>query len=136
MVGAFSFHQCGLGLIPGVHDAIICKLSLLLVLVPAVRVFLRVLRFSSIRKNHHFQNSIRPGSSGRAATLDVPLKFPFYLFLYFIIQYGNTFSGRPILTGGRQVQTPPIPMRPVYSNSRASMDPQGNRLGIMFTSLV
>ena len=41
-----------------------------------------------------------------------------------------------ILTGGRQAQTPPIPVRPVYSNSRSSVDPQGNRLCIMFTSLV
>ena len=31
-----------------------CRLSLLLVLVPAPRVFLRVLRFSSLHKNQHF----------------------------------------------------------------------------------
>jgi len=34
---------------------------LLLVLVLAPRVFLRVLRFSSLHKNQHFQISIRPG---------------------------------------------------------------------------
>jgi len=36
-------------------------LSLLLVLVPAPRVFLRALRFSSLHKNQHFQIPIRSG---------------------------------------------------------------------------
>ena len=71
----------------------------------------------------------RTNSSGCATEI------PNYLFiLYFSIQYGNTSSGRPILTEG-QAQTPPIPKRAVYSNSRASVDPQGNRLCIIFTSL-
>ena len=39
-------------------------LSLLLVLVPAPRVFLRVLRFSSLHKNQHFQIPIRSGIRG------------------------------------------------------------------------
>ena len=39
----------------------LCGLSLLLVLVLAPRVFLRVLRFSSLHKNQHFQIPIRPG---------------------------------------------------------------------------
>ena len=47
-VRALASHQCGPGSIPGA-DAI-CGLSLLLVLVPAPRVFLRVLRFSSLYK--------------------------------------------------------------------------------------
>ena len=45
-------HQCGPGSIPG--PAVICRLSLFLVLVPAPRVFLRALRFSSLHKNQHF----------------------------------------------------------------------------------
>ena len=51
VVRALASHQCGLGLIPGV-DAI-CGLSLLLVLVPAPRVFRRVLQFSSLHKNQN-----------------------------------------------------------------------------------
>ena len=47
------------GSIPG--PGVICGLSLLLVLVLAPRVFLRVLRFSSLHKNQHFQIPIRPG---------------------------------------------------------------------------
>ena len=59
MVRALAFHQCGPGSIPG--SVVICELSLLLVLVLAPRVFLRVLRISSLHKNQHFQNPIRPG---------------------------------------------------------------------------
>ena len=47
------------GSIPG--TGVICGLSLLLVLALAPRVFLRVLRFSSLHKNQHFQIPIRPG---------------------------------------------------------------------------
>ena len=43
LVRALAFHQCGVRSIPSV-DAI-CALSLLLVLVPAPRVFLWVLRY-------------------------------------------------------------------------------------------
>ena len=42
-------HQCGPGSIPRL--GVICGLSLLLVLVLAPRIFLRVLRFSSLLKN-------------------------------------------------------------------------------------
>ena len=59
VVRALAFHQCGPGSIPG--PGVICGLSLLLVLVLATRVFLRVLRFSSLHKNQHFQIPIRPG---------------------------------------------------------------------------
>ena len=52
VVRAFTCHQYGPGLIRSV-DAI-CGLSLLL-------VFLRVLRFSPLLKNQHFQIPIRPG---------------------------------------------------------------------------
>ena len=49
VVRALASHQCGPGSIPGL--GVICGLSLLLVLVLAPRVFLRVLRFSSLLKN-------------------------------------------------------------------------------------
>ena len=59
MVRALAFHQSGPGSIPG--PRVICGLSLLLVLVLDPRVFLRVLRFSSLHKNQHFQIAIRSG---------------------------------------------------------------------------
>ena len=52
VVIALTSHQCGLGSNPG--PSVISGLSLLLVLVLAPRVFLRVLRFSSLHKNQHF----------------------------------------------------------------------------------
>ena len=51
VVRALASHQCGTGSIPG--PGVICGLSLLLVLSLAPRVFLRVLRFSSLLKNQH-----------------------------------------------------------------------------------
>ena len=51
MVTALASHRCGPGSIPG--PGVTCGLSLLLVLVRAPRVFLRVLRFSSLHKNQH-----------------------------------------------------------------------------------
>ena len=59
---ALASHQCGPGSIPGLD--VICGLSLLLVLVLAPRVLLRVLRFSSLHKNQHFQIPIRSGIRG------------------------------------------------------------------------
>ena len=58
VVRALAFHQCGPGSIPGLD--VICGLSLLLVLFSAPRG-LRVLRFSPLRKNQHFQIPIRSG---------------------------------------------------------------------------
>ena len=58
VVRALAFRQCGPGSIP--HPGVICELSLLLVLVLVPRVFLRVLRFSSLHKNPHFQIPIPP----------------------------------------------------------------------------
>ena len=53
VVIALASHQCDPGSIPG--PDVISGLSLLLVLVLArPRVFLRVLRFSSLHKNQHF----------------------------------------------------------------------------------
>ena len=49
VVRALASHQCGPGSISGL--GVICGLSVLLVLVLAPRVFLRVLRFSSLLKN-------------------------------------------------------------------------------------
>ena len=62
VVRALASHQCGPGSIPG--PGVICGLSLLLVIIPALRVFLRVLRFSSLHKNQHFQIPIRSGIRG------------------------------------------------------------------------
>ena len=62
VVRALASHQCGPGSIPGLD--VICGLILLLVLVPAPRVFLRVLRFSSLHKNQHFQIPIPSGIRG------------------------------------------------------------------------
>lgn len=41
----------------------ICALTLLLVLVPALRFFLQDPQFSSLHKNQHIQIPIRPGNS-------------------------------------------------------------------------
>ena len=53
VVRALASHKCGRGSIPGL--GVICELGLLLVLVPAPRIFLRVLRFSSLHETEHFQ---------------------------------------------------------------------------------
>ena len=55
VVIALISHQCGPGSIPG--PGVISGLSLLLVLVLAPRVLLRVLRFSSLHKNQHFNSN-------------------------------------------------------------------------------
>ena len=85
MVRALASHQCGPGSIPGL--GFICGLSLLLVLVPAPRVFLRVLRFSSLRKNQHFQIPIRPGNSGEKShpvdSTEIPIYFIYFIFILF-----------------------------------------------------
>ena len=49
VVRVLTSHQCGLDFIDAIR-----VLSLLLVLVPAVGVFLRVLQFSFLQKNQHF----------------------------------------------------------------------------------
>ena len=53
MVRALASYQCVPGSIPG--PGVICGLSLLLVLFSAPRGFPRVLRFSPLLKNQHFQ---------------------------------------------------------------------------------
>ena len=68
VVSVLASHQCVLGSIKRL--GVICGWSLVLVLVFAPRVFLRVLRFSSLHKNQHFEssNSIR---NSRAPGLSV-----------------------------------------------------------------
>ena len=63
---ALASHQCGPGSTPGV-DAI-CVLSLLMVLSFDPRGFLRVLRFSPLLKNQHFQIPIRSGTHRHVST--------------------------------------------------------------------
>ena len=110
MVRALTSHQCGPGSIPGL--GVICGLSLLLVLVPAPRVFLRVLWFSSLRKNQHFKIPIRPRNSGVRATPWIPLKFPLLLLLLLLFLTAECRGGYAIKTlsfeveeGGMQVET-------------------------------
>ena len=69
VVRALASHHCGPGSIPG--PDVTCGLSLLLVLVPAPRVFLRVLRFSSLHKNQHskFQFDPEMRATGLSALL-------------------------------------------------------------------
>jgi len=54
VVVALASHQCGLGLIPArCHEFTVGSRL-------APRFFLQVFRFSSLRKNQHLQNPIRP----------------------------------------------------------------------------
>ena len=62
VVRALASRPCGLGSIAG--PAALCGLTLLLVLVLARTFFLRVLWFSSLLKNQHFQIPIRSGIRG------------------------------------------------------------------------
>ena len=63
---ALASHQCGPRSIT--RPGYLCWLSLLLVLSNALRVFLRVLRFSFLYKNQHFQIPIQPGKRTRTKT--------------------------------------------------------------------
>ena len=73
VVRALASHQCGPGSIPRL--SVICGLSLLLVLVSALRVFPRVLWFSPLLKNQLFQIPIRSGNLRVTGLSDFPLKF-------------------------------------------------------------
>ena len=77
---ALASHQCRPGSIRGL--GVIRGLSLLLLLVPAPRVFLRVLRFSSLHKNQHSQIPIRPGNSGEKGHSVDSTEIPIYLYFY------------------------------------------------------
>ena len=95
VVRALASHQCGPCSIPCL--GIICGLSLLLVLVPAPRVFLRVLQFSSLRKNQHFQIPIRPGSSGVKSQSVDSTEISIYLIFYFFYFFKRTMQNDHIL---------------------------------------
>ena len=73
--------QCGPGSNSG--GEAICAFSLLLVLIIALRVFLRVLQFSSLHKKQDFQISIRSGTSGSKSYLVDSTEIPLYLFIVF-----------------------------------------------------
>ena len=79
VVRALVSHQCGLSSIPGV-DAV-CGLSLLVVFVPASRIFLWVLPFSSLRKNQHSKFQFDLETVDERATLWMPVKFPFIFII-------------------------------------------------------
>ena len=99
VVRALASYQCVPGLIPG--PGVICGLivSMLLVLVLAPRVFLRVLRFSSLLKNqHNFLNSNSIGNS-RATGL---LLSDCYVYMYVLpllnkVDYYYYFHNRKYL---------------------------------------
>lgn len=55
VVRAVASHQLGPGSNPRIDAIHVCGLSLLLILVPAPRVFLRIIQFFSLHKNQHFQ---------------------------------------------------------------------------------
>ena len=74
-----SSHQFGPGSILELTPYA-CELCWLLLLVPVPKVFLRVVRFSSIHQNQHFQIPLRLGNSGQSDSVDVPLKLPIFLF--------------------------------------------------------
>ena len=74
VVRALASHRCGLGSIPG--PGVTCGLRLLLVLVPAPRVFFPVLRFSSIPQNHNskFQFDLEMRATGLSALFKLYMK--------------------------------------------------------------
>ena len=76
VVRALASHRCDPGSIPG--PGVTCWLSLLLVLDPAPRVFLRVLRFSSHHKNQNIVLNI-----SRCVSLAVVFDFSSFLFFKF-----------------------------------------------------
>ena len=84
VVRALASHQCDPGSIPGLGA--ICGLSLLLVLVPAPRVFLWKVRYSSLLKIKISKFQIDLETVERIATRWIPLNFPFILF-HFIIYF-------------------------------------------------
>ena len=114
---ALASHQCGPGSIPGL--GVICGLSLLLVLVSAPRVFLQVLRFSSLHKNQHFQIPIRTGNSGeKSHTRGFHL---FYLFIYLFIYLVLTFESVDKILNCGPVGFNKTPGLPSYASRFSSL---------------
>ena len=104
MVRAIASHQCGPGSIPGL--GVRCGLSLLLVPVPAPRVFPRVLRFSSLHKTNISKFQFELEIVERRATPWIPLKPPFiYSSLFTMLQNSLSVSvslSHSCLTHGRK----------------------------------
>ena len=73
-----GFHQCGPGSSHG--GDVTCGLSLLLVGSLVREVFLRVLRFSPLLKNQHFQIPIRSGMVDEEPLCGCVLPLNRYLF--------------------------------------------------------
>ena len=67
MVRALASHQCGPGSNPNVY-AIIMWVELVVGSLLLQEVFLRVLQFSPLLKNQHFQIPIRSGTHGHVST--------------------------------------------------------------------
>ena len=114
----------------------ICGLSLLLVLSFAPRglIFLRVLRFSPLLKNQHFQIPIRPGSGSRRTTLWMCyLQIIIYLFIHLLCfrsaalrpDHPYSFGGPPDHWPSNQAIRPPQTIRtaPRSDYNRPSSDP-------------
>ena len=99
VVTVLTSHRCGPGSIPA--PGVTCGLSLLLVLVPAPRVFLRVLRFSSLHKNQHSKIQFdletvdeEPLRGCATVTAKFYLVYLFYLFnIWNCFWCGGKFEG-------------------------------------------
>ena len=102
VVRALASHQCGPGSIPDL--GVICGLSLLLVLVPAPRVFLRVLRFSSLRKKQHFQIPYSTWKQWSKSHSVDSTEIPIYLFIFFIYLQTDYLPIRTCLCSGAKQQ--------------------------------
>ena len=84
MVRALASQQCGPGSISGL--GVVCGLSLLLVLVPIPRVFLRVLLFSSLHKTniskfHKWNANAEVRRTSREAASGMPAAPPPKLYI-------------------------------------------------------
>ena len=88
--------ECRDGIVGSIPEpGVTCGLSLLLVLVPAPRVFLRVLRFSFLHKNQlsKFQFDPEMRATGLATLLSVSTSLNKVNFFYFIL-----LANWPLLT--------------------------------------
>ena len=91
VVRALASHQCGPGSIPGL--GIICGLSLLLVLVPAPRVFSGFSGFPPSTKTNISKLQFDLETVDGRATPWIPLKFLFIFFIY--VPVTKIFDNRP-----------------------------------------
>ena len=86
--------QCGPGSNPGERHRVCCWFS------PLLQVFLRVLRFSPLLKNQHFQIPVRPGiRQTKNHYVDVLLQSYLFLFIYLqVYKKGETVRAFEPLT--------------------------------------